>query len=368
MTDAPEAIVAETELDLEATEEVRADAEALEEEGFEAEGYEEEALEDEGDVVESDVDESVLALGAWEPHVHQALTDLIRKHGVESEGYDPRRPPLAIIDCDDTLIHNDLGEAMLRFMVTRRRLRTDRGFWHVLPDKMGRDAITAAYKAVAGRSDAEVMDTAAYRRYRAGLIGVYENLRESNIEEAYLFAARILKGLHERTVAELVEEVIDYELSRPLGTEDIEDGPPFSGMGVPSGIRVYLEMLDLLRALEAYGFQTWIVSASNQYVVRALARRLNFPEERVLGIELQMQGGSMTDRPVEPWPVGEGKLEAFLDTVGRSPLLVIGDSMGDFELLENCEELSIVIDKGDENLSEKAEDLGWLMQREPLSV
>ena len=76
----------------------------------------------------------------------------------------------------------------------------------------------------------------------------------------------------------------------------------------------------------------------------------------------------MTDRPVEPWPVGEGKLELFLDTVGRSPVLMIGDSMNDFELLENCEGLSVVIDKGDETLVERANEFGWAVQSEPLSI
>jgi phosphoserine phosphatase len=97
-------------------------------------------------------------------------------------------------------------------------------------------------------------------------------------------------------------------------------------------------------------------------VVRALARRLGHPEEQVLGIELVSQGGSYTDKTLEPVPAGEGKLELFLDTVGRSPVLVIGDSMNDFEMLENCEGLSIVIDKGDDELIEKAEELGWRVQ------
>lgn len=314
-------------------------------------------------------DEGILAQGAWTDEIHAALTDLLLKHGNTSEGYDPEKPPLAVMDCDETLIHNDLGEAMMRFMITRRRLNTDRGFWHIVHERFGRDAINAAYKAIAGRSDNEVVDTAAYRRYRAGMLGIYEGLREQEgLDAAYLFAARMLRGQHERTVAELVEEVLDQELDRSLSTDDIPAGPPFSGMVVPTGIRVYHEMLDLLQALETHGFHTWIVTSSNAYVVRALARRIGIPEERVLGIELQSQAGVLTDRPVEPLPIGEGKLELFLDTVGRSPVLMIGDSMNDFELLENCDGVSIVLDKGDEDLVEKAADLGWLVQSEPLSV
>lgn len=303
-----------------------------------------------------------LALGAWNPDVHSALLDLINSHGINSPDYDPERPPLAVFDCDETLICNDIGEALFRFLVTRRHIHADGGFWNLLPDKLGRDAIRAAYNAVAGRADSEVKDTAAYRRYRSGLIGVYEALRGSDMEAAYRFATRALRGLHERTVADLVEECIDYELNRILSQEDIQGGPPFSGLVVPSGVRVYREMYNLLEILEAYGFQSWVVSSSNAYVVRALAKRIGIPAERVLGMELVTQSGIYTDRLVEPVPISEGKLELFLDTVGRSPMLAVGDSMNDFELLENCEGISIAIDHGDEDFVEKAHEMEWLVQ------
>jgi phosphoserine phosphatase len=311
-----------------------------------------------------DTQQGGLALGAWNPEVHAALLSLLHEHGVNSPGYDPEKPPLVTLDCDETLICNDIGEAMLRYMVTRRRFHADRGFWQLIPDRMGRDAIQAAFSAVAGRSDAEVKDTAAFRRFRSGLINAYELLREQEGNEAaYLFAARLLRGLHEKSVQELVEDVLDYELDRPLGQEEIAGGPPFPGLLVPAGIRVYRDMLNLIDALDQQGFQTWIVTSSNAYVVRGLARRIGFPEERVLGIELSSQSGMLTDRVVDPAPIGEGKLEVFLDTVGRSPVLAIGDSMNDFDLLENCEGLSIAVDRGDnDELIERAQENGWKIQ------
>lgn len=313
---------------------------------------------------------SLLPLGAWRPEVHRALLAMIDRHGQHSAGYDAEKPPLAVFDCDNTLIHHDVGEAMMRYMITRRKLNTDRGFWqHLVPERLGRDALNAAYKAVAGRADSEVRDTAAYRRYRAGMLGVYHTLLETEGHDAaYSFAVKMLRGQHERTVADLCEEVLDYELDRPLAQEDVPPGPPFAGMVIPSGIRVYHEMVELIGALESQGFQTWIVSASNAYIVKALARRIGFPEERVLGVELQSQGGRYTDRIIEPSPVGEGKLEMFLDLVGRSPVLVAGDSRNDVELFENCDDTCLFIDKGgDEELAEMATERGWLIQP-PLSV
>jgi phosphoserine phosphatase len=313
--------------------------------------------------------EDFLPLGAWDPEIHTALVDNITRHGITSPGYDPERPPLALIDCDGGLMYHELGEAMMRYLITRRHLNTDRGFWSALiPDRMGRDALSAAHKAVAGRNDAEVRDTAAFRRYRAGMFGVYESLRQSEDPgAASLFAARVLRGLHERTVADLVEEVLDYELDRPLSTEDIAAGPPFSAISVPSGIRVYHEMLGLLQALETYGFSTWLIGSANIYVMRALARRIGFPEERVLGLELQTQSGRYTDRPVEQVPIGEDKLELYLDVVGRSPLIAVGASANDYDFLENCEGVSILVDQGDDDVIAYAQEKGWFVQG-PLTV
>lgn len=306
-----------------------------------------------------------LAQGAWRPEIHAALLDLINTHGSSSPNYNPSRPPIAAFDCDETLICHDVGEAMLRYMVTRRRFHIDRGFWQLIPDRLGREAIQAAYNTVAGRPDNEVAGTAAYRRFRAGMIGVYEALRaQEGLESAYTWAARLLRGQTERQVHDLVEEVIEYELGRPLDTEEIAGGPPFPGMIVPTGIRVYREMHNLIGVLEQHGFQTWIVTSSNAYIVRGLARRMGFPEERVLGIELGNQGVSYNDRVGDALPIGEGKVEVLLDTVGRSPVLAVGDSMNDFALLENCEGLSLVVDRGDDELLERAAERGWLVQSE----
>lgn len=306
------------------------------------------------------------AEGAWQPEVYAALCNLIANHGLYSEGYDPEHPPLVVFDCDETLIAHDIGEALLRFMITRRRIHGDRGFWNLIPERMGREAIRAAFNAVAGRADNEVKDTAAYRRYRAGLIGVYETMRASGDGPlgAYAFAARMLRGIHERTVAEMVEEVVDHELSRSLGMEDIPSGPPFPGLSVPQGVRFYEEMLNLMQILDQSGFQVWVVSASPAPVVKALLSRVNLPPDRALGLELMTQSGVYTDRIVEPSPIGEGKLELFLDTVGRSPMLVMGDSMSDAELMENCDGVSVVIDRGDEALQALAKENGWLVQGE----
>ncbi len=305
---------------------------------------------------------SLLKGGIWLPELHQALSKLIAEHGIDAEHYDPERPPLAVID-SQALVRNNLGEAMMRFLIIRRRLKTDRGFWNILPERLGRDALNAAHKAIAGRSDTDISETAAFRRYQAGMLGAYESIQNSQEpSEAALFAAQVLRGLHERSVAELAEMVLDQELQRPLGHEEIPAGPPFSGLIIPTGIRVYEEMLNLIQVLSDQGFSIWLIGSANLYILKALARRIAFPEEHVLGLELQTQGGNVTDRLKELVPVGEDKLDLFLDTLGRSPTLMIGSSMEDCELLKNCEGLSVVIGKDDEKLQKRVEEFSWMVQ------
>ena len=121
-------------------------------------------------------------------------------------------------------------------------------------------------------------------------------------------------------------------------------------------------MLELIDVLHLYGFSVWIVSSSVAPAVKALGRQIDFPEDKILGIELETMGGRYTKSWRTQRLSEKANAKLFLDTVGRSPVLVIGDSMNDFELLENCEGLSIVIDRGEEAIVEKAQKHNWLVQ------
>ena len=46
---------------------------------------------------------------------------------------------------------NDVGEALMRFLINRRAISGDRRFWQsLMPEQLGRDALAAAFRAVAG--------------------------------------------------------------------------------------------------------------------------------------------------------------------------------------------------------------------------
>ena len=108
-----------------------------------------------------------LMLGAWRPDVHALWSP--PKNTVSIAQIRSRPPPARSHDCDGTL-HNDVGEAMMRYMVTRRLIQSDRGFWGSSLERMAATPSMLLIRRWRPR-DSEVYDTAAYRRYRAGHLG-----------------------------------------------------------------------------------------------------------------------------------------------------------------------------------------------------
>ena len=120
----------------------------------------------------------------WTPEAYDALIELINKHGINSEGYDPERPPLVALDCDGTLILNDVGEALMRFLVNRRQINGDRRFWQSLvPENLGRDAL-----AVAIRSQVVEIQRCTKQRHTDDSepdLWAHETLKDSGLEAAW---------------------------------------------------------------------------------------------------------------------------------------------------------------------------------------
>lgn len=124
-------------------------------------------------------------------------------------------------------------------------------------------------------------------------------------------------------------------------------------------------MKALIAGLQAEGFETWICSASNRWIVRATAAAVGIPEHQVLGIETQVVDGKLTTRPVYPRPCNQGKVDAIQKHIGVMPVFAFGDSMGDFEMLAYAEQPLVVgrRDHRDNELVRQAPGRGWPVHR-----
>ena len=114
-------------------------------------------------------------------------------------------------------------------------------------------------------------------------------------------------------------------------------------LGRPLASVFYQPMIELLDALRARNFDTFIVSGGGVEFVRAISQRLyRVPADRVVGTAIRYQYESQQGTPVllrtaelegEP-NEGPAKIEALQRHIGRRPILAAGNSLGDRELLE----------------------------------
>ena len=111
--------------------------------------------------------------------------------------------------------------------------------------------------------------------------------------------------------------------------------PPFQSCG-------YRPMVDLLRYLEAHGFTTFIASGGDRDFMRPVTDEIyGIPPERVIGSSNALRyvagpdGGSLAylakpdvfdDGPVKPVRIWS--------RIGRRPILAVGNSNGDIEMLQ----------------------------------
>jgi phosphoserine phosphatase len=126
-------------------------------------------------------------------------------------------------------------------------------------------------------------------------------------------------------------------------------------------------MAGLARGLvEDAGFESWIVSASNWWIVDACAPGMHIPHDRVVGVRVAVgDDGVLTDTPVLPVPSGAGKVDAIAEAIGCQPVFAFGDSMGDFEMLSSVVQPMVVgrTDQPKATLVVKAAELGWPVHR-----
>jgi phosphoserine phosphatase len=156
--------------------------------------------------------------------------------------------------------------------------------------------------------------------------------------------------------------------------------------GVPFTDLVYQPMLELLVFLRAHGFRIYICSAGGPEFIRGFSEAVyGIARENVIGSDMQMRF-EMTDgkpvlfrepRFVQPTNERDGKPINIDRTVGRSPILAIGNSDGDMAMLEytaysghrhlgvllrhDDEAREYAYDQGAEKAFAMASERGWLV-------
>jgi phosphatidylglycerophosphatase C len=205
-------------------------------------------------------------------------------------------------DADGTLWRGDVGEDLLRYLVTEDRLPSYRG--------------------------------------QRDLYDRYESLNQVDPPAAYAFAVEAMAGLEEAT---LVGWCHDFYERR------------FAG-------RLFPFARPLLDAFSAAGYVPWIVSASPRWIVEAGARALGVTH--VIAVDAELEDGVLTARVKRPVPAGVGKVE-LLKQQGVTPVFAAGNGELDLPMLELAAARMVVApwDDPGNQLVQTGLARGWPVQR-----
>lgn len=212
------------------------------------------------------------------------------------------KAPLATFDWDNTVVRNDVGDAMTYYLLRHDKvLQPPKGDWARTSPYLSAAAVTAL-GAACGDAGApgQPMRTSTDLTCADEILAVYSDATTTagaaafdpttydhrRMEPAYAWAAQLQAGYTDRQLRDFARRNIAEVADAPEGST-----VTVGHRTVDAWVRYYPQIRDLIGALDRAGFDVRIVSASAQPIVQAWAEGLGLPARQVLGIRtLQSQG------------------------------------------------------------------------------
>lgn len=213
------------------------------------------------------------------------------------------QPQVAAFDCDGTLWAGDAGERFFDW-----EFREDA----IFPDRGQREELSRFWRV-------------RYAAYKRG-----------EVDETAMCGEMVTlhKGVSERVLLEAANHFFNQFFV----------------------VQIFPEMRELIRRLQLNGCDIWVVSSSNEWVIRAAMRHFNIPEDHILAASVKVDNGIATDHLLRV-PSGPGKPEALRQAVGRQIDISFGNSRWDAEMLESSKHAFAVNPNPD--LESHARRHGW---------
>lgn len=331
---------------------------------------------------------------AWEDRNFQAINKLIEKHGKASKTYNKNHKPFAVFDWDNTSIIGDVEEAILYYMVRNVTFKMDPDEFYDLisknVDKKDYDSrfnniynqrvnidlisedIKIAYEKLYHNLDIfegemsldDVRETDYYKEFVTKMLYRYRaSAYDENAEDPYCWMSFLLKNYKSEEVYSLCKRAFAFMKKEKIRVEEFISPEIKSKAGRVSikyfvGIRVLDEMVDLYTSLEENGIDCYIVSASFIDIVRAFATDKDnnyvMDKRKVLGLRLMKDyDGRVLPKFDRNFPITirKGKVETINEFIKNDsnygPIMVGGDSDGDFDMLTGFDEteISLIINR-----------------------
>jgi phosphoserine phosphatase len=289
------------------------------------------------------------------------VEDLLQNH-IPSGGQDP---PLCVFDCDGTIIHGDIGEAMLFYQLEHSLFRQSPGrIWTDHPQKSLLDSLYTEM----GDSMRDGRPAPDPRFADMILSWYFNQLRENKTVKACADIVRLFAGYSLQEVREIARRTLAEELSSEPGSRSL------ASHTVHHGIRFIADSMNLLKAIQDRGAEVWVVSGSNRWGVEAVCSDLGIPSDHIIGIDLHETNSILIQQVKNPVPVLEGKVDILRERLAREPVLVISDSVYDVPLFRYSRGGKVLVNSGAVPSSEffsrahVVRDASWFVIEHPTIV
>jgi len=305
------------------------------------------------------------------------LQQMIDAHGRGSKGFDPRHPPVATFDWDNTVIRNDAGDATMFWMIRNDKIRRP-PTWA----RASRFLTSGAIARLSAACDAlaeigSVLPTRANPTCADELASTYTKMKTTDgdeafsgwdrrrMEPAYAFGVALEAGWTAAEIRGFAEAALRENEAQPIGATQT-----VGTQKVTAYIRYHQPIRDLIRVLQARGFDVYIISASSQYIAEVFARRVGIAADHVVGVRPLLDGdrlsydltgcGDVPDRANQLITYIDGK-RCWVNkviygdhgpdaarrnvSVTASHVFTAGDSDTDVTFLEDARQLRLVINR-----------------------
>jgi phosphoserine phosphatase len=261
----------------------------------------------------------------WYGSNSDKLTGWLDAKGCKSASYDPAQRPVALFDWDNTILKGDIGDAITFHVIAHDQvLQPPNQDWKQTSAYMtdeGAAALTAACGTTvpAGKplptstnlacAD-EILSMYIDEVTRAGAPAFAgQNYRQ--IEPAYAWTAQLLAGHTHAQIEQMARDAAEPQLAAKIDATQV-----VGTRTVAAWMRIYPQMSELIKAARSRGFDTWVITASPNDVVRALAPLAGIPPERVIGIRSMTDAAGKLTYKFEgcgPVPDGEQSLITYVE-------------------------------------------------------
>jgi phosphoserine phosphatase len=295
------------------------------------------------------------------PNIDQKLQRFLQKysHTLSAE------KPVAVFDCDDTLIKGDIGESMFYFQLEHFLLRVSPAtLW---PDHPKHEELGNLYEGLSRLPPEKAVHDRRFISFSELMLDWYfDQLAERKTAKACSDIVRLFTGYSPSEVRQIAHATMKKEL-------EAQQGEWMMGRHrLPKGIRFIQESLWLSRELKSRGFDIWVISGSNRWSVEAVCEHVGIPANHVIGIDLHEEDNVFTSTVKQPVPVLNGKVTALQQHIPNAPKIVVSDSTYDIPLFRYSADLRVLVQPSNGqdffNAGNVTRDESWVVFETPTPI